>query len=238
MANWEKWLWGGLGWAMFGPIGGIMGYALGSTDRKSNTNYNQKSSTQPGDFGAVLLILFASVMKADNELKKTELNYVKNFIINQFGKEYAQDRIKLFQKILAQDYPLKDICNQVKLNMDHSARLQMIHVLFGLSKSDGHIHVEEIKVINRISDYFGISNKDFESIKAMFVEEIDKYYKILEISKDASENEIKKSFRRMASKFHPDKVHHLGEDFQKMAEEKFKMVNEAYRKIKSEKNIK
>ena len=101
------------------------------------------------------------------------------FIINQFGKEYAQDRIKLFQKILAQDYPLKDICNQVKLNMDHSARLQMIHVLFGLSKSDGHIHVEEIKVINRISDYFGISNKDFDSNKAMFVEEIDKYYKIL-----------------------------------------------------------
>tara|TARA_B100000945_G_scaffold321397_1_gene335696 strand:- start:3835 stop:4551 length:717 start_codon:yes stop_codon:yes gene_type:complete len=238
MANWEKWLWGGLGWAMFGPIGGIMGYALGSTDRKSNSYYNQKSKTQPGDFGAVLLILFASVMKADNELKKTELNYVKSFIINQFGKEYAKDRIKLFQKILVQDYPLKDICNQVKLNMDHSARLQMIHVLFGLSKSDGHIHVEEIKVINRISDYFGISNRDFESIKAMFIEEINKYYKILEISKDASDNEIKKSYRRMASKFHPDKVHHLGEDFQKMAEEKFKMVNEAYSKIKLEKNLK
>jgi DnaJ like chaperone protein len=41
----------------------------------------------------------------------------------------------------------------------------------------------------------------------------------------------------MASKFHPDKVHHLGEEFQKMAEEKFKSVNDAYQQIKKERGI-
>ena len=57
----NKWLWGGLGWALGGPIGGIMGYALGSMTSPKRT-YTQ---TRGGDFGAVMLILFAAVMKAD-----------------------------------------------------------------------------------------------------------------------------------------------------------------------------
>ena len=83
MANWSKWLWGGLGWAMFGPIGGIMGYALGSMSEnvhgfhESSQGVYGRPQTQAGDFGAAMLILFAAVMKADNELKKTELDFVK-----------------------------------------------------------------------------------------------------------------------------------------------------------------
>ena len=77
MANWTRWLWGGLGWAMFGPIGGIMGYALGSMSENMqgfHSNYQgsrESIPTQAGDFGAAMLILFAAVMKADNELKKS-----------------------------------------------------------------------------------------------------------------------------------------------------------------------
>jgi DnaJ like chaperone protein len=41
----------------------------------------------------------------------------------------------------------------------------------------------------------------------------------------------------MALKYHTDKVSHLGEDFQKTADDKFKKVNEAYEKIKKERNI-
>ena len=63
-------------------------------------------------------------------------------------------------------------------------------------------------------------------------------YKILEISKNATNDELKKAYRKMAAKFHPDKVHHLGEEFQKMAEEKFKKLNDAYTQIKKERNIK
>ena len=75
MAGWSKWLWGDMGWAMFGPIGGIMGYALGSMSEYNSgfhSNYqgfHRVKSTKCGDFGAALLILFAAVMKADGELK-------------------------------------------------------------------------------------------------------------------------------------------------------------------------
>ena len=71
----NKWLWGGLGWAIGGPIGAIMGYALGSMSSQ-NQNY---SKTRGGDFGAAMLVLFAAVMKADDQLKKTELEFVKKF---------------------------------------------------------------------------------------------------------------------------------------------------------------
>ena len=83
----------------------------------------------------------------------------------------------------------------------------------------------------------GISGKDFESIQAMFYKDTAAAYKILEISPDATDTEVKKAYRKMAAKFHPDKVHHLGEEFQKMAEEKFKSLNEAYGQIKKERNM-
>ena len=195
------------------------------------------ASTKGGDFGSALLILFSAVMKADNELKKSELEFVKTFFIQQFGRKYAQDRIHLFQEILKQDFPLKDVCLQIKANMDHPARLQMVHVLFGLSKADGHVHPLEVKVIHTIANYLGISVSDFESIQAMFYKNTTAAYKILEINPDATDSEVKKAFRKMASKFHPDKVHHLGDEFQKMAEEKFKSVNDAYQQIKKERNL-
>jgi len=244
MPGWTRWLWGGLGWAMFGPIGGIMGYALGSMSENAqgfHSNYRSFSGgvpTQAGDFGAVMLILFAAVMKADNELKKTELEFVKKFFIQQFNIKYAKNRMHLFREILKQDVPLKDVCLQIKTNMDHPSRLQMIHILFGLSQADGHVHPLEVKVIHTIAGYLGISVKDFDSIQAMFYKDTTSSYKILEITPEASNSDVKKAYRKMAAKFHPDKVHHLGMEFQKMAEEKFKTLNNAYTQIKKERDIK
>ena len=244
MPSWAKWLWGGMGWAMFGPIGGIMGYTLGSMSENTrgfHSNYQGYSGNVPtsgGDFGSALLILFAVVMKADSELKKSEIDFVKKFFIQQLDKDYAQDRMNLFKEILKQDFALQDICLQIKANMDHPARLQMLHILFGLSQADGDVHHLEVKVIHTISNYMGISVNDFESIQAMFYKDTDAPYKILEISPDATNTDVKKAYRKMATKFHPDKVHHLGEEFQKMAEGKFKSLNDAYQQINKERGIK
>ena len=146
--------------------------------------------------------------------------------------------MQLFKQILKQDFPLQDVCIQIKTNMDHASRLQMIHVLFGLSQADGHVHPLEVEVIHTINNNLGISENDFQSIQAMFYKNTSAAYKILEITSDSKDNDVKKAYRKMASKFHPDKVHHLGEEFQKMAEEKFKSVNDAYQQIKKERGIK
>jgi DnaJ like chaperone protein len=241
-------MWGGLGWVLAGPIGGIIGYAMASMNEerggsglggmfglpKSGGDYPQ---TRAGDFTVSLLVLFGQVMKADKQLLKSELDYVKKFLTTNFGSDNARDLMVLFKDIIKQDYSLPTVCRQVKNHMDHPARLEMIHVLFGLSQSDGEIHPDEIDVIRKISGYLGVSSSDFDSIQAMFVKDTTAAYTILEIDPSASDQEIKRAYRKMAAKFHPDKVSHLGKEFQEMAEEKFKAISEAYEQIKKERSI-
>ena len=241
----KKWLWGGFGWVLGGPIGGILGYTLASmsegSGQQSGYRYQtgrQMPNTQQGDFIVSLLVLLAAVLKADNELLKSELNYVKQFLVQQFSANQAQEYMTLFKDILKQDYPLKDVCRQIQRSMDHPSRLELIHVLFGLSKADGHIHLSEVEMINRIANYLNVNAKDFASIKAMFIGDVDSAYTILEITPSATETEVKKAYRKMATKYHPDKVGHLGKDLISLAEEKFKAVNDAYQTIKKERGMK
>lgn len=239
MAKFSKFLWGGLGWAIGGPIGGIIGFALGTMIDHSKTVTVEGSggTTLPGDFGVSLLILCAAVMKSDNKLLKSELEYVRRFFISQFGAEHAQERMLLFREILKQDYSLADVCMQIDANLDYPSKLQLVHLLFGLANSDGELHPAEMDTIRFIATQLHISSSDLNSMSAMFVKDTSSSYDILEISRDATDEEIKKAFRKLAALHHPDKVEHLGEDFRKSAQEKFKSINQAYTQIKKERGI-
>jgi DnaJ like chaperone protein len=139
--------------------------------------------------------------------------------------------------LLKQEIPVRDVSEQIGRNMDYSSRLQLMHLLFNISMADNHAHPSEVELIGRISEYMGIASSDYISIKNMFIPETGSLYKILEIDPSSTNEELKKAYRRMAMKYHPDKVSHLGEEFRKSAESKFKKVNEAYEKIKKERNI-
>ena len=234
MISGKQILWGSLGWAFGGPIGGILGVIFAGSSEKT---YRKVKQSKAGDFMVSLLVLFAKVMKADGKLLKSELDYVKSFLKRNLSRTQAQVFIKMFQEILKQEYSTAEVCRQIQRSMDHPSRLELMHVLFGLSASDGEIHPEEVRVIHTISGYLNISNKDYESIKAIFIKDIDSAYKILEIDSSASDNDVKKAYRKMAVKYHPDKVAHLGKEIQKTAEEKFKAVNDAYSEIKKQRNI-
>lgn len=177
-------------------------------------------------------------MKADKQMLKSELDYVKQFLSKQFNRNQVQDFMTLFKDIIKQDYPLRDVCRQIVRSMDHSSRLELIHVLFGLSKADGHVHPDEVKVIHTLARYLNVNNNDFNSIQAMFFKDTLSDYKILGLDSSATDNEVKKTYRKMAAKYHPDKVAHLGEDLKNLAEEKFKSLNDAYQNIKKERGIK
>lgn len=236
-----KWLGGGLGFVMGGPIGGLLGFIVGSvidsTTDSSSVSTQRKTRTSQGDFGVSLLVLVAAVMKADGKVVKSELDYVKQFFVRQFGNEAAKEAVLMLKDILKQDILVRDICIQISHNMDYSSRLQLLHLLFNVSLADGSINKAESDLIEKISGALGISNNDFVSIRNMFIPETDSSYKILEIERTSTNDEVKKAYRRMAMKYHPDKVSHLGDDFRKTADEKFKKVNEAYEKIKKERNM-
>ena len=239
MSSWNKWIFGSLGWALGGPIGGILGFAIGSiTEDASKTKIQGgPSAYMPNDFSAALLVLCAAVMKADKKIMKSELDYIRNFFQRQFGEAHTNERMLFLREILKQEIPIGQVCEQIRQHVDPPSRLQLLHLLFGLAACDGNPQEDELNMISQISHLIGINSRDFESIKAMFVQNFDSAYKILEIERSVSDDEIKKAYRRMAVKFHPDKVHHLGPEYQKDAQEKFKKINEAYEKIKKERGL-
>ncbi len=238
MGNFTKWIAGGLGWAFFGPVGGLIGFLVGSFIEPGIAVQRSRSgATTAGDFALSLLILVAAVMKADGKVLKSELDYVKKYFTQSFGEGTASEAIMMLRDLLKQQIDIKEVCSQMKVRLDYSSKLQMLHFLFGISLADGQAHPGEINLIQIISGYFGVSSKDYESIKSMFVPNTDTAYKILEIEPSATNEELKKAYRKMAVKYHPDKVAYLGEDFKESANEKFRKVNEAYEKIKKERGI-
>jgi DnaJ like chaperone protein len=241
LSGYGKWVFGGLGWAFGGPIGAIIGFLMGSAFESMHSGEFEYQAaidkTKPGDFRISLLILSAGVMKADGKQLKSELDYIRSFFIQNFGEELTLHYMKAFRDILKQEIPLEDVCIQIRNNMDPDSRIQLIHFLFGIALADGTTHPNELKTIQTISDWLQIPSANFVSIKNMFVKDTDSAYKILEIGPDATDEDVKKAYRAMALKYHPDRVSHLGEEFQFAAKEKFQKVNEAFNTIRKERGF-
>ncbi|CAG0967568.1 MAG: DnaJ domain-containing protein [Bacteroidetes bacterium] len=239
-----KWIGGGLGWAFGGPIGALVGFALGSvldgggTESKTQAKERRREvQTEPGDFGASLVVLASCVMKSDGKVLQSELSYVRSFLLKQFGAEKAKEYLLVLREVLKREVPIREVCFQIKQYMNLSSRLQLLHFLFGIAAADGAISEKEYRVLFSISGYLGVSQQDYLSIKSMFVQSSTSDYQILEITKDVNDEEVKKAYRKMAMKYHPDKVAHLGEEVQKAANEKFQKVQKAFENIKKSRGI-
>ena len=225
-------------------MGGIIGYAIGALFSgngprviRSQVEDTFGNTEEKRDFNVTLLVLSAAVMKADGNVKRSELDYVKRFFLQNFGQERAENYVKMLREILEKEYNLYEISQQVGRYMDYSSRLQLLHYLFGIADADGRVSPEELSVINTISDYMGITNSDFQSVKAMFIKETDSAYKILGVDANATDEEVKKAYREMAKKNHPDLVSNLGEEVREAAEKKFQEINAAYETIKKQRGI-
>ncbi len=251
-----KWIGATLGWSLGGPIGAIIGLALGSAaDAFSSGSGNPfigqskgrpqrtyrtsraRAQTQPGDFEISLLILASVVIKADGKQDQRELDYVRQQFIGMYGKTRANKAFTLFKQINQQQISTRQVALQIRQMMDHASRLQLVHFLFGIAKADSMVTESEERVIATIASYLGIRSIDYTSIKAMFYNSSDSAYFILGITKTATTTEIKKAYRKMAKKYHPDRVAHLGKEHQKGAEEKFKQVQKAYEKLQKERGF-
>jgi len=238
-----KWIGSGLGWTLGGPIGALAGFVLGTLfdlSEKSDPNsrtFGNETQTTPNDYLFSLLVLVSAVLNADGKIMKSELNYVKEFFKANFGAEGAQNAIRILHDLTKQNIPITDVCHQIKNYMDYPGRLQLIHFLFGIAASDGEIHPDELKLIRHISINLGISTADYTSIEAMLIPKTDWAYDVLELVPTATDEEVKKAYRKMAVKYHPDKVSYLGDEILQAANEKFKKVNEAYQLISKERKL-
>ncbi len=257
MSSFSKWLGAGLGFTLGGPIGAAIGFAIGSfvdgfeidgfkqeqidynKDRPAgNSRYTRRNvNTQSGDFEMSLLVLASIVIKSDGKVDKRELEFVRSQFLSMYGKERANSAFKLFKGMVKKDISARQVCIQVREHMSHASRLQLLHFLFGIAKADEFVSEKEVDEIHKISGYLYINSHDFESIKAMFYDSSENAYKILEIDKTATNDEVKTSYRKMVKKYHPDKLQDLGEEHLQGAKEKFQSIQDAYEKIKNERGL-
>jgi DnaJ like chaperone protein len=238
-----KWIAAFLGYSFFRFPGALVGFIVGRVlERFFNSSSSwsevgsQRSTTAALQLN--LLALAATVIKADGSVKQQELQFVRNFFITNYGSQMASTIFEKFNEEVKkerQNIPeLTQIFNQ---RAPYETRLQILHFLFGVANADGSISQTELSKVEQIAAALGIRPSDMESIKAMFVKATDSAYKILEISSSASDDEVKKAYRTMAKKYHPDKLQSKDPALIKGAQEKFLKVQEAYEAIQKERGL-
>lgn len=286
-----KWLFTGLGalilsWTGAGPLGALLGYLIGSAiENKSEfgmgSDYISGGRRGPyhnegtqDDINVSLLVLIAAVMKADGTVKRSELDYVKQFLLNNYGEEQGKKYLAMLRELVKPEtnIPLEEICYQIKQNTDYTTRYHMVDFLFGLAVSDNSYGTAENSTMRAIARGLGINSGDYVSIFTRHVG--SRYagqnnysnssysggysggysgssrqysssssthkdpYKVLGLTSSATNDEVKKAYRRLAMKYHPDKVEGLGEEVKKNAEAQFREINEAYEQIKTARGMK
>ena len=267
--SWGKWIGGGLGFVLGGPIGAVIGYFLGSlfegagkslpmgdffggeNPDKTEGQYRtqggssygggrQRTRPTQGDIRISILVLIACVMKADGHVKKQELDVVKQFLLKNYTESKAKEALQMLKDILRKDIDHVAVAQQIRVYVNYSTRLEILHFLLDLAHADGEYASQEEYMIEQISAALGLSNADYRSLLAMYGKKRDPNwaYQALEIDPSVTNEEVKKAYRRMAMKYHPDKVAGAGEDIKRKATEKFRAINEAYEYIKTLRGMK
>lgn len=252
--SFTKWIFAGLGWAVGGPIGALLGYFLGSAFSSPSHSDAQplgdsshrgpyRNTGSQADINVALMVLIAAVMKADGQVKRSELDYVKRFLLQNYGEEHGKQMLKVLQQMVQRDIPVGQVCAQIKVNTDYNTRYHMVDFLFGLGGADGSFDQSELNTLRLIAQHLGISQSDYVSIHERHVGHSGYNastqsrthkdpYRVLGITGEASDDEVKKAYRKMALKYHPDRVAGMSEEMQRNASEQMKEINQAYEQIK------
>lgn len=234
-----KWILGGLGFVLGGPIGALIGVGIASlfdTDHQSTTNTRTRNArATQGDIRVSIIVLLACVIKADGRVLKSEISFVKPFLVRNFGEEGAKQALQLLKQLLEQSINPTDVAQQIRQHVNYSVRLELVHLLLEVAKADGEVVDAETHIIELIATQMGISAADYQSLLSLYRTHTDENwaYTALEIQPTATDDEVKKAYRRMAMKYHPDKVANAGEEIRQQATEKFRKINEAYEAIKA-----
>jgi DnaJ like chaperone protein len=241
-----RWIAAIIGYSLFRFPGALVGFLLGSVFENFSRPKGERQTifspsggrVSSADFELKLLSLASLVIKADGKVNQQELDFVRKYFVQAYGKEHANATFKVFnEEIKKEKLSAQSICSLLRNRMRYESRLQVIHFLFSIANADGIVSEMEIQEVNSISGYLGIGHRDFESIKAMFFNNPDRAYKILEIEETATISEIKSAYRTMVKKYHPDKLQHMDEVYRRGAEEKFREVQEAYERLQKERGF-
>lgn len=244
MARWKgKAIGAGLGWVFGGPFGAILGAVTGNIIDKTLSggvaieepigNYDRSLN-----FVTHLVGILVSIAKADGRLNAHEINIIERSFLN-FG--FRGDDLSFIRSLIEQtsrtDLDLDNICYEYKQYSNYEERLTLLRIIYLVAFADDVLHPNEERMINRVIEHLDIYPEDAYEIRGEFRNDQDKNYNILGIDRNTSAEDIKKAYRILSKKYHPDKVTHLGDEFAKIANDKFQTINEAYKNIRQEKRF-
>ena len=241
---------GTLGFALGGPLGAIAGAALGHTfDATNNQHYTEgrrqlsyQEEAQMTFFVATFSML-AKVAKADGRISPAEVQAVEDFMAHELNLT-PESRIfatEVFRTAINSPMTFEDFAGQFYDQFHNQPRLLdlMIDVLLRLSVADGALTEKEEKLISSAARIFHFSEQKYHELKSRYAPDSEKYYAILGTSSRASDDEIKRQYRKLVKEYHPDTIASKGlpEEFNKFASEKFREIQNAYDAVRQERGL-
>ncbi len=214
-----------------------------SDDFHSTSYSNNPFEGERNSFLFSMLVLSSYVIRADGKIMHSEMEFVRKFLFNNFGSNAVEEGegilLKLFrlqdeQGIKQFKETIRKSCIEITFHLGEGERLQLLSYLVMIAKADRKVTYDEKVVLYEIAQYIGLSTKDVDSLLNMSSCSVDssgmtltEAYSILGINSTATDNEVKAAYRKMALKYHPDRVAKLGDDIYKSAEKKFQKINNA-----------
>ena len=212
-----------------------------------NQSYGRQQSYEGerNSFMFSLLVLSSYIINADGKIMHSEMELVRRFLRQNFGEAASQQGEEILLKLFEQQKQMgmqqyrsviQDSCHQIRANMMYEQRLQLLDFLVMIAKADGVVNPQEVQALKEMAIHMGLSAEDVDQMLnlesgASSASSLDDAYRVLGISPDASNDEVKAAYRKMALKHHPDKVAALGEDVRRAAEKKFQEINDAKERI-------
>jgi len=251
-----KWIGGVLGWVLTGgsPLGALAGFFIGKLfsegmDSVNNSDNSgvfesfQETRQQEADRNSYLfsmLVLASYIIRVDGKIMHSEMEAVRKMLRYNFGEVAAQqgDQIlrRLFDEARNQGesryrQTIRESCLQIVQNVDYSGRLQLLNFLVMIAQADGRLPQVEITALRECAQWLQIPVSEVDSMLNLGHDDLESAYKVLGVSPQATDEELKKAYRKLALEHHPDRVAKLGDDVRKAAEKKFQEINAAKERI-------
>jgi DnaJ like chaperone protein len=194
-----------------------------------------------------MMVLSAHIIHADRKVMHSEMEYVRRFLRTNFSAQAESEGedilLRLFEQkkqmgIAQWNAQILAVCRQLSAMMPQEQRLQLIAFLCEIAKADGHIATEEREALRRICLHMNLDAGTAEQMMGLGGFTLEDAYRVLGITPDATDDEVRRAYKRMALENHPDRVASLGDDIRRAAEKKFKEINEAKERIYRARGIK
>jgi len=238
-------MFGSMGFMLGGPIGAIAGAALGHhlVDKAQRydagvTHLEYAEQTQAAYFVSMFSVL-GKLAKADGVVTQDEIAVVDRFIngLNIGVREKAFAR-QVFNEAKDSAYSLDDFAVQFyQISQGQSAvLLSYLDLLFQIAAADNRLHPAEETALRRIKAIFHVTDEQFNNLKDTYFKDVDKSYKVLNVTPASTEEEIKASYKKLVKEFHPDTIVSKGlpEEFTEFATKRFREIQDAYETIRRE----